>query len=190
MPDRIVGMTYLCCAAATGGSIELRKVEPGHLTAGIACLKEAGCEVLAETDRIKLTAPNRLRAVTEITTLPYPGFPTDAQSLFLAMLTTAEGTSIIKETIFESRFKPAEELARMGADITVGGRIAVVRGVSKLSGALVSAADLRGGASLVIAGLAADGVTQIDSPEFIDRGYWEFENTLSSLGAKIRRVEN
>ncbi len=190
MPDRIVAMTYLCCAAATGGSIELKRVEPKHITAGIACLKEAGCKIFVESDSIKLIAPEHLHAVTEITTLPYPGFPTDAQSLFLAMLTRAEGTSIIKETIFESRFKPAEELARMGADITVGGRIAVVRGVEKLSGALVSAADLRGGASLVIAGLVAEGVTQIEHPHFIDRGYWDFENTLSRLGAKIRRVEN
>lgn len=189
MPDRIVAATYLCCAAVTGGNVEIRSVVPEHLSAILSCLRECGCEVASGSSWVQLKAPERLLAVSDITTLPYPGFPTDAQSMFLAMLATAEGTSIIKETIFESRFKPAEELVRMGADIMVDGRIAVVRGVEKLSGAVVSAADLRGGASLVVAGLAAEGVTEVENPHFIDRGYAELVETLTLLGAKIKRLE-
>lgn len=189
MPDRIVATTYLCCAAITGGDVTLKKVVPEHLSATVACLRDSGCKVTVGSDWVKLAAPERLHAVSEITTMPYPGFPTDAQSLFLAMLTTAEGTSIIKENIFESRFKPAEELVRMGADVMVDGRIAVVRGVDKLSGAIVSAADLRGGAALVVAGLSAEGLTEIENPHYIDRGYAELVETLSMLGAKIKRVE-
>ena len=189
MSDRIVAATYLCCAAVTGGEITLTKVVPEHLSACLACLRDSGCEITTGSDWIKLIAPKRLKAVSEITTMPYPGFPTDAQSLFLAMLTTADGTSIIKENIFESRFKPAEELVRMGADVMVDGRIAVVRGIGKLSGAVVSAADLRGGAALVVSALSAEGLTEIENPHYIDRGYAELVEVLSALGAKIKRVE-
>ncbi len=188
MPDRIVATTYLCCAAVTGGSVEIRKVIPDHLSASLSCLRDCGCEIAVGRDWVKLKAPGRLHSVSDITTMPYPGFPTDAQSMFLAMLCTAEGTSIIKETIFESRFKLVEELVRMGADVTVDGRIAVVRGVPKLSGADVSAADLRGGAALVVAGLAAEGMTEVENPHFIDRGYEQLEETLTLLGAKIKRL--
>lgn len=189
MPDRIVATTYLCCAAVTGGSIEIRRVVPEHLSATLSCLRDCGCEVAAGHDWVKLKAPKRLAAVSDITTMPYPGFPTDAQSMFLAMLCTADGTSIVRETIFESRFKLVEELVRMGADVTVDGRIAVVRGIPKLSGAVVSAADLRGGAALVVAGLAAEGVTEVENPHYIDRGYAGFEDTLALLGANIKRIE-
>ncbi len=189
MPDRIVAATYLCGAAVTGGSVELHKVVPEHLAATLSILRESGCETSVGVDWIALKAPERLQAVPEITTMPYPGFPTDAQSLFLAMLATAQGTSIIKETIFESRFKPAEELVRMGADITTHDHIAVVRGIKRLSGATVSARDLRGGAALVIAGLSADGVTEVENPCYIDRGYAELTQALESLGAKIKRVD-
>ena len=189
MPDRIVATTYLCSAAITGGEVTLTKVVPEHLSACVACLRDSGCDITAGDDWIKLIAPKRLKAISEIKTMPYPGFPTDAQSLFLAMLTTADGTSIIKENIFESRFKPAEELVRMGADVTVDGRIAVVRGASKLSGAVVSAADLRGGAALVVAALSAEGLTEIENPHYIDRGYAELVEVLSELGAEIKRVE-
>lgn len=189
MPDRIVATTYLCGAAVTGGSAELRKVCPEHLSASLACLRECGCDIAVGRDWVKLKAPKRLRAVSEITTMPYPGFPTDAQSLFLAMLCTAEGTSIVKETIFESRFKIAEELARMGADVTVDGRMAVIRGVEKLSGAVVSAADLRGGAALAVAALAAEGVTELENPHYIDRGYEDMTGTFALLGANIRKID-
>lgn len=189
MPDRIVATTYLCCAAVTGGTVEVRRVRPEHLTATISCLRECGCEVASGHDWVKLKAPERLRAVSEITTMPYPGFPTDAQSMFLAMLCTADGTSIIKETIFESRFKIVEELIRMGADVTVDGRMAVVRGVPKLSGAIVSAADLRGGAALAVAALAAEGVTELENPHYIDRGYEDLVQALALLGANLRRIE-
>ena len=189
MPDRIVATTYLCCAAVTGGTVELRRVRPEHLSATLACLRECGCEVASGHDWVKLRAPQRLRAISEITTMPYPGFPTDAQSMFLAMLCTAEGTSIIKETIFESRFKIAEELVRMGADVTVDGRMAVIRGTPKLSGAIVSAADLRGGAALAVAALAAEGVTELENPHYIDRGYENLTETLALLGANVRRID-
>ena len=189
MPDRIVAATYLCGAAASGGRVEIRKVVPEHLSATLSVLRESGCEISSGEDWVSLCAPERLQAVREITTMPYPGFPTDAQSLFLAMLAVADGTSIIKETIFESRFKPAEELVRMGADITVDGRIAIVQGVKKLSGATVSAKDLRGGAALVIAGLCAEGVTEVENPCYIDRGYAHLVEAFEQLGAKIKRVE-
>ncbi len=188
MPDRIVAVTYLCCAAVTGGEIRIRRVVPEHISACMSCLKDCGCEIETGEDWVKLSAPERLKAIRDIRTMPYPGFPTDAQSLFLSMLCVADGTSIIEEMIFESRFKHVEELLRMGADVKVNGQVAVIRGVPELSGAPVSAADLRGGAALVIAALCADGVTEIENPHFIDRGYENLEENLTKLGAKIRRI--
>lgn len=188
MPDRIVAATYLCAAAATGGSVKVTKVCPEHISAVLSVLSDCGCHIEKTEDMVFLKSPKRLKAPGSIKTMPYPGFPTDAQSLFLAMLCCAEGTSIITETIFESRFKPVSELCRMGAKISINGRVAVICGVEKLSGTCVKASDLRGGAALVIAALAADGITEINTPEYIDRGYEKFEENLTRLGASIERI--
>lgn len=190
MPDRIVAATYLCATAATGGDVTVTNMCPEHISAVLSVLTDCGCEIFIKKDSVRLIAPKKLLAPGSIKTMPYPGFPTDAQSLFLAMLCCAEGTSIITETIFESRFKPVAELCRMGAKISVDGRVAVVQGVPSLSGACVSAGDLRGGAALVIAALSANGQTEIKTPEFIDRGYDNFEENLAMLGADIRRMES
>jgi len=185
MPDRIVAATYLCAAAATGGEVAVSNVCPEHLSAVLAVLSDCGCKIIKGEDKVLLKAPVTIKSPAAIKTMPYPGFPTDAQSLFLALLSKSDGTTIITETIFESRFKAAAELSRMGAKISVSGRVAVVKGAKKLSGACVSAQDLRGGAALVIAALSADGKTTINSPEFIYRGYENFEENLRSLGADI-----
>lgn len=189
MPDRIVAVTYLCAAAATGGQITVDGVCPEHITAPLSVLGDCGCNIKKEEHSITLTAPKMLKGANSIKTMPYPGFPTDAQSLFLAMLSKSNGTTIINETIFESRFNVAAELTRMGAKIDVNNRIAVVQGVENLSGACVTAADLRGGAALIIAGLAANGVTEIYSPEYIYRGYENIEDNLKSIGADITYEE-
>lgn len=188
MPDRITAITYLCCAAATGGDIRLTNTVPQHLETALSYLAKCGCLVEAENDVIHLSAPERLSALSEIETSPYPGFPTDAQSLFLALLATAKGTSTICERIFESRFKTADELNRMGADIEIKKDIATICGKEHLSGAHVTACDLRGGAAMVIAALAAEGTTEIDNVCYIDRGYESFEKTLQALGASVKRI--
>jgi len=185
MPDRIVAATYLCAAAATGGNITVTDVCTEHLCAVLAVLSDCGCKIIKEKDRVMLSAPEIIKSPGSIKTMPYPGFPTDAQSLFLAMLAKSEGTTLITETIFESRFKAAGELLRMGAKISVDSRVAVVKGMEKLSGACVTAQDLRGGAALVVAALAAEGRTEINSPEFIYRGYENLEKNLKTLGADI-----
>lgn len=187
MPDRIVAATYLACSAIAGGMVELKHVEPSHLEAVFSVMRQCGSKLYIRDDSIVHIAPERLMAVDTIRTQPYPGFPTDAQSPLMAALTIADGTSIFIENIFESRFKHVIELCRMGADITVDGRMAVVRGVSKLSGAKVSAMDLRGGAALVVAALAAEGTTQIDNIYHIDRGYANLTEVLSGVGARIKR---
>lgn len=190
MPDRIVATTFLCCAAASGGEVIITDVVPEHISASLSCLKDSGCKIQIFKDSIWLKAPKKLQAIDYIKTMPYPGFPTDAQSLFLSLMCIADGTSMITETIFESRFKHVEELVRMGADIKVDGRVAVIKGVRALSGAMVSAADLRGGAALVVAALCAEGITEIDHVEYIDRGYENFEDNLKQLGANIKRIKD
>jgi len=189
MPDRIATVTYLCCAAVTGGEIEIRRVNPNDLEACLECFIRCGCRIGIGKDRIFLRAPQRLKAIDFIETKPYPSFPTDAQSLFLAMLATADGKSIIRENIFKNRFNVAEALKEMGADITVSQQTALIRGKKRLKGANVSAPDLRGGAGLCIAALAANGVTQIDKVCYIDRGYEEIETYLQRLGAKVTRLD-
>lgn len=189
MPDRIVAATYLCSAAATGGEVTVKDVCPEHLSAVLAVLSDCGCMIEKGIDYVRLCAPRKLLAVNSIKTMPYPGFPTDAQSLFLAMLSKSSGTTIISETIFESRFNVAAELCRMGAKISVDSRVAVVQGVDSLYGACVSAADLRGGAALVVAALAAEGKTVINSPHYIYRGYENLEKNLKTLGADIAYEE-
>ena len=185
MPDRIEAGSFLCFAAATKGNLILESVNATHITPIITKLEEADCKIITEKNKIQIVAPKKLKAL-DIKTMPYPGFPTDMQSVFAAMLTTARGTSIIVENIFENRYKYTQELNKMGAKITVEGKSAVIRGARKLYGAEVKATDLRGGAALVLAGLIAKGTTKIDNIDYILRGYENLEQKLSRLGAKIR----
>ena len=188
MPDRIEAGTLLCAAAVTGGEIILKNVISGHINPVISKLEECGAKLEIKNNSIKLTAPNRLKA-TEIKTMPYPGFPTDMQSVFGAILATAKGTSVIIENIFENRFRYTNELKRMGAKITLEWKTAVIKGVKKLSGADVNSPDLRGGAALVLAALNAQGTTTVNKIEHILRGYENLEKKLQSLGAEITKKE-
>lgn len=187
MPDRIVTATYLSAAAATGGKITVHRVVPSDLESVLPVFEQAGCKMRVYHDAITIEGPGMLHAVRNIRTLPYPGFPTDAQAPVMAFLTVASGTSVFVETIFENRYKHAGELCRMGADIKIEGKVAVVRGVKKLYGANVRATDLRGGAALVVAGLAAEGKTRISDVLHIDRGYESIEHAFRTLGAQIDR---
>ena len=187
MPDRIVAATYLAASAITGGEMCLKRVNPQDMSAMLHVLSEMGVKLRCEDDRIIQTAPKRLKSVHTIRTMPYPGFPTDIQSPFMSLAAMAKGTSVFIENIFENRFQHVDELTRMGADIKVEGRSAVVRGVKELQGANVVARELRGGAALVVAALAANGTTTISGVEFIDRGYETIENYLLNCGARIRR---
>ncbi|MCR4399016.1 MAG: UDP-N-acetylglucosamine 1-carboxyvinyltransferase, partial [Firmicutes bacterium] len=187
IPDRIETGTFMMAAAITGGEICVENCIPEHVESVTAKLREAGAQVREERDRIIVQGRPRARAV-DFKTLPYPGFPTDMQPQAMALMCVAEGISVITETIFESRFKQAEELRRMGANIKTEGRTAVIRGVESLFGAVVEAYDLRGGASLTLAGLAAEGTTTIEGIHHIDRGYDGFDEKLRSLGANIRRM--
>lgn len=187
MPDRIVAATYLAASAVTGGEMCLTNVNPHDMGAMLYVLKEMGVKLKCERNRIIQAAPERLKSVHTVRTMPYPGFPTDIQSPFMTMAAVAKGTSVFIETIFENRFQHVDELTRMGADIKVEGRSAVVRGVRELQGANVVARELRGGAALVIAALAANGMTTVSGVEFIDRGYENIEKNLAQCGAKIKR---
>ncbi|MRD73264.1 UDP-N-acetylglucosamine 1-carboxyvinyltransferase [Rhodocyclus tenuis] len=187
MPDRIETGTYLCAAAATGGEVRLTRTSSAYLDVVIDKLLDAGCDIDIERDAITLKAPSRLKAVS-LRTAPYPAFPTDMQAQFMALNCAAEGSAIIRETIFENRFMHAVELIRLGADIRIDGSNAVVTGVPHLNGATVMATDLRASASLVIAGLAAQGETLIERIYHLDRGYERIEEKLSRLGARVRRV--
>ena len=189
IPDQIEAGTFMFAAAATGGDITVKNVIPKHLEATTAKLEEIGCEVEEFDDAVRVRAGKRLHR-THVKTLPYPGYPTDMQPQIAVTLALAEGTSIVTESIFENRFKYADELSRMGANIKVEGNSAIIDGVRKLTGARVSAPDLRAGAALVIAGLAADGVTVVDDIVYIQRGYENFEEKLRSLGAEIERVSS
>ena len=187
MPDRIETGTYLCAAAATGGDVRLLKTSAAYLDTVVDKLMDAGCEITVERDAIRLQAPPRLKAVS-LRTAPYPAFPTDMQAQFMAINCIADGVATIRETIFENRFMHANELARLGADIQIEGSNAIVRGVDRLEGATVMATDLRASASLVIAGLVAQGETLIDRIYHLDRGYERIEEKLAKLGALVRRV--
>ena len=187
MPDRIAAATYMAAAAVTGGTVLLNGVKGEHLLPVLSAFEETGCTVLQSGSELLLSAPERLGPVRHVRTMPYPGFPTDAQAPIMAMAAVGRGTSIFVENIFESRYKHAAELNRLGAKIKVEGKVAVIEGVPKLSGAPVTAADLRGGAALTVAGLAAEGETQVLHPRYIDRGYERFEENLRSLGARILR---
>ena len=187
MPDRIETGTYLCAAAATGGDVRLTRTSADYLDAVVAKLREAGCTLDCEADAIHLKAPARLKAVN-VRTEPYPAFPTDMQAQFMAINTVADGAAVIRETIFENRFMHAVELIRLGAQIKIDGNTALVTGVPRLDGATVMATDLRASASLVIAGLVAQGETLIDRIYHLDRGYERIEEKLSRLGASVKRV--
>ncbi len=187
MADRIETGTYLCAAAATGGHIRLTNTSAAYLDAVVDKLFDAGCEVRSERAAITLQAPARLKAVS-IRTSPYPAFPTDMQAQFMAINCVAEGSAVIRETIFENRFMHAVELIRLGADIKIDASNAMVTGVDHLDGATVMATDLRASASLVIAGLVAQGETQIERIYHLDRGYERIEEKLGQLGAKVRRL--
>lgn len=189
MPDRIAAATYLTAAAATGGRVLVNDVQPDNMEAILTALRDMGCRLDVYDNRIYLTSKEKLKSIPMLRTMPYPGFPTDIQSPFMTLASVAGGTSVIVETIFENRFKHIEELKRMGADIQVDGRVAIVRGVERLSGAKVNAHELRGGAALVIAGLCADGITRISGIEYIDRGYADIENCITQIGGKIKRID-
>ena len=188
MPDRIVAGTYLIAGAMCGGEIEVTGVNPEHIQSVLFKLRESACKIECNRDKIRLIAPERLLACHLIETNPYPGFATDLQAQMLAALSIAEGTSVVVENIFETRFRHAGELVKMGANITIRDRMAVIRGVPQLSGAEVFAFDLRGGAALVLAGLAAAETTVVNDIYHIERGYCDLEKNLSALGADIRRA--
>lgn len=188
IPDRIEAGTYMIAAAITNGDVTIENVVPSHLKPIIAKLRECGVDIEEGDDYLRVMAVNPIKAV-DITTLPYPGFPTDLQAQFMALLTKSTGTGIVVETVFENRFMHVSELNRMGANIKIEGHSAVVQGRGNLQGAQVKATDLRAGAALILAGLTADGVTEISDIHHIDRGYVGIENKLFSVGAKIRRVE-
>ena len=187
MPDRIEAGTFLCATAITGGKVKINNVVPEHIIPVIHKLQEAGCKMNIEKNYIEIDAPKKIKAI-EIKTMPYPGFPTDLQQIFGSILTVAKGTSIIIENIFENRFKYISELKRMGADITVEGKTAIIRGKRKLVGATVKGSDLRGGAGLVIAGLAAKGKTKVENIEYVLRGYEGLDKKLNLLGANIKEI--
>lgn len=187
MPDRIEAGTFLCAGAMLPGNIILENTNANHITPIITKLEEANCKIKIEKNKIEIKAPKKLKAL-EIKTMPYPGFPTDMQSIFVAMLTIAKGTSIMIENIFESRYKYTQELIRMGAKITIEGKSAIIKGTRKLYGANVNATDLRGGAALVLAGMVAKGETTVENIEYILRGYEKFDQKLNNLGANIKIV--
>lgn len=189
IPDQIEAGTFMFAAAATRGDVTVKNVIPKHLEATTSKLLEIGCEIEELDDAVRVVNSKGLRS-TNVKTLPYPGFPTDMQPQITATLALADGISIVTESIFENRFKYVDELARMGASIKVEGNTAVIEGVKKFTGARVSSPDLRAGAALVIAGLAADGFTVIEDVHFIERGYERFEEKLRSLGAMIEKVED
>jgi len=191
IPDQIEAGTFMCAAAVTHGDILVKNVVPKHLEATTAKLVEAGCKVVEYDDAVRVIAEDMPLRHTAVTTLPYPGFPTDMQPQMAVVLAVAEGTSTVTESIWDNRFKYVDELARMGAQVKIESNIAIITGVDHYTGARVSAPDLRAGAALVIAGLAAhDGITVVDDIYYIQRGYEDFEVKLRGLGGNIELVDN
>lgn len=188
MGDRIAAATYLCGAAAATGEIELTGVDPDTLTAVLSCLEEAGCAIHTGRDRMVLTSRAPLRGISPVRTAPYPGFPTDAQAILMAALAGGEGATLFVENIFDSRYRHVDELRRMGADIQIAGRAAMVSGVGRLHGASLRSPDLRGGAALVVAALGAEGTSQVSGLRHIRRGYQALDKNLRALGADIREI--
>lgn len=185
MPDRIEAGTFLCAAGITSGKLQLNNIVPEHIGPVINKLEECGCRFEINKNSVMIEAPKKLKS-TDIKTMPYPGFPTDMQSVFTSMLCIAKGTSVVVENIFENRYRYVNELKRMGAKINIEGKIAIVKGVRKLSGAVVEATDLRGGAAVVLAGLVAKGKTKVDNIEYILRGYENLDKKLNKIGANIK----
>ena len=188
IPDRIVAGTYLIGAAMCGGELTLNNVNPEHISSLIAKLPKSSCKISCARDKINIICKGRCESIPKVETTYYPGFPTDLQTQILTLQTVSDGTSVIVENIFETRFKTVSQLLKMGADVTVKGRTAVVRGVPFLTGAEVGATDLRGGASLVLAGMCAQGETVVDNVFHIDRGYENLAEILPPLGVKIKRI--
>jgi UDP-N-acetylglucosamine 1-carboxyvinyltransferase len=188
IPDRIESASFVIAGALMGGEVRVAGACPGHLDSFLIKLKEAGVELTTAVDSITVKGGRRIKSV-DVTTLPYPGFATDLQAQMMVLMSVADGVSVITETIFENRFMHAQELDRMGADIRLEGNRAIVRGVQELSGAPVMASDLRASVALVLAGLAANGKTEISRVYHLDRGYERIEEKLSQLGARIERVK-
>ena len=185
LADRIVASTVACATAACGGSVELRGVEPEHFSTVLHFLKQAGCDIMCQNRSVWLRSGGKLHGVGEICTEPYPGFPTDAQPVLMAALLKAKGRSVIRETIFENRFRQVPELRRLGADITLSGQCAEIWGVDSLHGTVLNATDLRGGAAMLVAGLSAEGQTVVYDAGHIRRGYEHFDARLRALGADV-----
>lgn len=188
IPDRIVVATLMSAAAVTGSDITLDGVIKSHLDAVIPCFEQAGCKVDFEAQKMRIQSPERLDSLGFIRTTPYPGFPTDAQAPLMAVAAVGDGISVFSENIFENRYKHIGEFIRLGADIKVEGKVAVVSGVKKLYSAPLCAKDLRGSAALVVAALAAEGTTEIDTTRYLERGYEDLEVVLTSLGASVRKI--
>lgn len=188
IPDRIVAGTYMVASAITGGDIFLKNVIPEHLSSITSILRESGCRINLKRNSLHISGPARPKAIDTIRTLPYPGFPTDMQSQILSLLSVARGTSIVVETVFENRYKLVDELSKMGANIKIEGRLAVIKGVKKLIGANTYSRDLRGGAGLILAGLVADGETVVNDIHYIERGYENIEEKLKNVGAMIKKI--
>ena len=188
MPDRIEAGTFMIAAAITGGDIKIRNMQLEHLDALVFKLQDAGVEIINKDNVVRVKGPKKIRSIN-IKTRPYPGFPTDMQAQFMALMCLADGASVISENIFENRFMHVSELMRFGADITIEGNTATVKGVKKLSGAPVMATDLRASASLILAGLASDNTTEVSRIYHLDRGYESIEKKLAGLGADIQRVK-
>lgn len=189
IPDRIIASTYMAAAAITHGDVLIKNTCPDHITPVVSVFEQAGCKVECEKDSVRIVAPELLRSVQTVRTMPYPGFPTDSQAAVMAMLSVAHGTSVVVENIFENRFRHVRELSRLGADIMTEGKVAVIKGVKCLKGANVCAADLRAGTALAVAGLGAQDSTVIENVHLIDRGWQDMEKNLRLLGAKIEREE-
>ena len=189
IPDQIEAGTFMMAAAITKGDVMVKNVIPKHLECISAKLIEIGCEIEESDDAVRVVASKRLNN-TQVKTLPYPGFPTDMQPQMTVTLGLSSGISIVTESIFDNRFKYVDELARMGADVKVEGNTAIISGVTKYTGASVSAPDLRAGAALVLAGLSAEGLTVIDDIKYIERGYEDFPQKLKNLGAHMEKIES
>ena len=185
IPDRIVASTFACAAAAAGGDVELRGVDPEHFSTVLHFLKRAGCDIMCTKRSVRVRSGGQLTAVGDICTRPYPGFPTDAQPVLMAALLKARGRTVITENIFENRYRQVPELRRLGADISTSGKTAEIWGVDRLRGASLTATDLRGGAAMIVAGLGAEGETVICDDGHVTRGYEHFDSRLRALGADI-----
>ena len=188
IPDRIEAATFMAAAAITGGHLTLERCEGAHMAAGIHTLEETGCTVLPENREVAITGPGR-PAATDVTTAPFPGFPTDMQAQMMAVLSVASGTSTITDTVYLDRFTHVPELVRLGADIRLDGNVAIIRGVERLQAAPVMATDIRASAALVLAALAAEGETRISRIYHLDRGYERLDEKLAKLGARVQRVQ-